>query len=496
MAATQTPCSELTAKKIVGLLQAGQASAEEVAKSFLERTRQTHQQLNSHLHFDENAAIAEARAADRLIREKGVSELPLAGVPVLIKDNICVRGSKTTCGSRMLGNYVAPYDATVISRLRAAGAFVLGKTNMDEFAMGSSSENSAFGPVRNPWHLDHVPGGSSGGSGAAVAAGLAPVALGSDTGGSIRQPASFCGITGLKPTYGSVSRFGLVAFGSSLDQIGPMTTTVEDAAMVYDVLAGLDPRDSTSVNHPQSGFAAALSTASLKGRTIGVPDELLDKGVDPEVARCLERAIGEVQAAGATVKKVRLPNIASSVAAYYVIATAEASANLARFDGVRYGYRAEGAGRKTLKELYRTSRSQGFGREVKQRIMLGTFVLSSGYYDAFYAKANKARELITRDFSAVFDSGCDLILTPTSPTPPFKLGEKLSDPVAMYLSDVCTIGVNLAGLPAISVPCGLTTSGLPVGMQLIARKFNEKSLLTGAYAYERATDWHKARPCL
>lgn len=485
---------ELTVKNIVDQVRAGKLSAAEVAKAFLDRSNAGHKKLNSHLHYDESAALAEAAAADKLIQSKGAAALPLAGVPVLIKDNICVKGSKTTCGSKILGNYVATYDATVVARLRAAGAFVVGKANMDEFAMGSSNENSAFGPVRNPWNLEHVPGGSSGGSAAAVAARLAPVALGSDTGGSIRQPASFCGIAGLKPTYGSVSRYGLVAFGSSLDQIGPMTTTVEDAALVFDVLCSHDANDSTSVKHPQSGFAAALAGASMKGRTVGVPEEFFESGIEADVAACLEKAISDVQAQGATIKRVRLPNISYSVAAYYVIATAEASANLARFDGIRYGFRSDGGAKLSLKDLYRKTRSEGFGREVKQRIMLGTFVLSSGYYDAFYAKANKVRELISRDFAAVFDSGCDLILTPTSPTAPFKLGEKLSDPLAMYLSDICTIGVNLAGLPGISVPCGKTKSGLPVGMQLIAKKFNEKSLLTGAHAYERATEWHKDRP--
>ncbi len=484
-----------TVKSIVDQVRSGKLTAVAAAHACLERTRTIAQKLNSHLHFDEAAALAEAAAADLRIKTIGAAKLPLAGVPVLVKDNICVRGSKTTCGSKMLENYVATYDASVIKRLRDAGAFVVGKMNMDEFAMGSSNENSAFGAVRNPWNLDYVPGGSSGGSAAAVAARLAPVALGSDTGGSIRQPASFCGIVGLKPTYGSVSRSGLVAFGSSLDQIGPLTTTVEDAAMMMDVLAGLDASDSTSVKHPQSGFAKALlaNPEALKGMTIGIPEEFFESGLDAEVGSCLERAIADVQKAGAKIKRVRLPNISYSVAAYYVIATAEASANLARFDGVRYGHRIQGANL-NLKDLYRKSRNEGFGREVKQRIMLGTFVLSSGYYDAFYSKANKVRELISRDFAAAFDSGVDLLLTPTSPTPPFKLGEKLSDPLAMYLSDICTIGVNLAGLPGISVPCGRTKAGLPVGMQLIAPKFNELTLLTGAHAYERATEWHKDQP--
>ncbi len=487
----------LTVKSIVEQIRAGSLTPTAVAEAYLQRTKNIAQKLNSHLHLDEAAALAEAKGSAQRIKEIGADRLPLAGVPILIKDNICVRGSKTTCGSKILENYVATYDATVIRRLRDAGAFVLGKLNMDEFAMGSSNENSAFGPVRNPWNLDYVPGGSSGGSAAAVAARLAPVALGSDTGGSIRQPASFCGIVGLKPTYGTVSRFGLVAFGSSLDQIGPLTCNVEDAAMVMDVLTGLDAKDSTSVQHPHAGFAKALASHSdgLKGKTVGIPEEFFDSGLDPEVGVCLERAIADVQKAGAKIKRVRLPNISYSVAAYYVIATAEASANLARFDGIRYGYRTKEAG-VSLKELYRKTRSEGFGQEVKQRIMLGTFVLSSGYYDAFYAKANKVRELISRDFAAAFDSGVDVLLTPTSPTPPFKLGEKLSDPLAMYLSDICTIGVNLAGLPGISVPCGRTNAGLPVGMQLIAPKFNEQTLLIGAHAYERATEWHKDQPAI
>ena len=489
--------ANLTVKSIVDLVRSGKQTPTQLAEAYLDRTRSIAQKLNSHLHLDEAAALSEALAAEKRIHEIGAHRLPLAGVPVLVKDNICVRGSKTTCGSKILENYVATYDATVIKRLREAGAFVLGKLNMDEFAMGSSNENSAFGPVRNPWNLNYVPGGSSGGSAASVAARLAPVALGSDTGGSIRQPASFCGIVGLKPTYGTVSRFGLVAFGSSLDQIGPLTTTVEDAALVIDVLAGRDASDSTSVQHPQSDFARGLSENpdALKGMTVGIPEEFFESGLDSEVGACLERAIADVQRAGAKIKQVRLPNISYSVAAYYVIATAEASANLARFDGIRYGYRTKEAGL-GLKDLYRKTRSEGFGQEVKQRIMLGTFVLSSGYYDDFYSKANKVRELISRDFDAVFDSGVDLILTPTSPTPPFKLGEKLSDPLAMYLSDICTIGVNLAGLPAISVPCGRTKAGLPVGMQLIAPKFNEQTLLNGAHAYERATEWHKDQPAI
>lgn len=493
----QNDSFNLTIKSIVDGVRGGKLSASEVAAACIDRTKAVAARLNCQLHLDDMSAMAEAKSADQRIKDVGAGKLPLAGVPVLVKDNICVKGSKTTCGSRMLENYVATYDATVIRRLREAGAFVIGKVNMDEFAMGSSNENSAFGPVRNPWNQDYVPGGSSGGSAAAVAARLAPVALGSDTGGSIRQPASFCGIVGLKPTYGTVSRFGLVAFGSSLDQIGPMTTTVEDAAMMLDVLAGADAHDSTSVRHPDAGFSNALAAdkAGLKGMTIGIPEEFFDSGLDPEVAACLEQAISVVQKAGATTRRVRLPNISYSVAAYYVIATAEASANLARFDGIRYGYRAQEKNL-SLKDVYRKSRSEGFGREVKQRIMLGTFVLSSGYYDAFYSKANKVRELISRDFAAAFGSGCDLLLTPTSPTPPFKLGEKLSDPLAMYLSDICTIGVNLADLPGISVPCGRTKSGLPVGMQLIAPKFNEKKLLIGAHAYERATEWHKASPKL
>ena len=494
---TANESAQFTIKSIVDGVRSSKFSATEVAAVYLDRTRKFASRLNCNLHLDDKAALSEAKAADQRIKAAGPGNLPLAGVPVLVKDNICVKGSKTTCGSRILENYVATYDATVIQRLRDAGAFVIGKVNMDEFAMGSSNENSAFGPVRNPWNEDYVPGGSSGGSAAAVAARLAPVALGSDTGGSIRQPASFCGIVGLKPTYGTVSRYGLVAFGSSLDQIGPMTTTVEDAALMLDVLAGADSHDSTAVKHPDGGFAKALleDKHGFRGMTIGIPEEFFDSGLDPEVAACLEQAITVAQNAGAKTKRVRLPNISYSVAAYYVIATAEASANLARFDGIRYGYRSAEKNL-SLKDVYRKSRSEGFGREVKQRIMLGTFVLSSGYYDAFYSKANKVRELISRDFAAAFGSGCDLLLTPTSPTPPFKLGEKLSDPLAMYLSDICTIGVNLADLPGISIPCGRTKSGLPVGMQLIAPKFNEKKLLIGANAYERATEWHKASPSL
>jgi aspartyl-tRNA(Asn)/glutamyl-tRNA(Gln) amidotransferase subunit A len=416
----------------------------------------------------------------------------LAGIPLAIKDVICTKGVRTTCASKMLESYEPPYDATVIRRLKAQEAVLLGKTNMDEFAMGSSTENSSFFRTRNPWALDHVPGGSSGGSAAAVAADLCAAALGSDTGGSIRQPASFCGIAGLKPTYGRVSRYGLVAFASSLDQIGPFAKDIHDCAMLLHAIAGHDPCDSTSANLPVPDYSSAL-TGDVRGVRIGIPDDYFIEGMDPEVEAAIWTAIRTLKDLGATQEKVLLPHTPYAIATYYIVATAEASSNLGRYDGVRYGYRTT---RPTdLLEMYQRSRREGFGPEVKRRIMLGTYALSAGYYDAYYLKAQKVRTLIRRDFERAFEQ-CDVIATPTSPTPPFKFGEKTEDPLQMYLSDIFTISVNLAGLPGISIPCGFTKAGLPIGLQLIGKPFDEATILKVAHAYEQATDWHRRKPPL
>jgi aspartyl-tRNA(Asn)/glutamyl-tRNA(Gln) amidotransferase subunit A len=430
-------------------------------------------------------AMARAGGLDRQDR-KG----PLAGVPVGIKDNICTEGMPTTASSRILRDYRPPYNATVIDRLQAAGAVIVGKTNCDEFAMGSSTENSALGPTRNPWDTTRTPGGSSGGSAVAVAAGLVPFALGSDTGGSIRQPAALCGVVGFKPTYGRVSRYGLLAFASSLDQIGPFTRTVRDAALVTSVLAGHDPADSTSSREQVPGFAAALDEP-LTGLKIGVPRELVGDGVDADVRRLFEDALEQYRALGATLTDIALPHASLAIPVYYLVATAEASSNLARYDGVRYGYRTPNAD--TLRHMYDRTRDEGFGPEVKRRIMLGTYVLSAGYYDAYYLKAQQVRTLIRADYEAAFKS-VDVVAMPTSPTPAFALGEKVNDPLQMYLADVFTVSANLTGLPAISVPCGFSAGRLPVGLQLTGRLFDEKTVLHAAHAYERATAWWTARP--
>ncbi len=413
----------------------------------------------------------------------------LYGIPIAIKDNICEEGRLTTCCSRILEGFRPPYDATVVKRLKEAGAIILGKTNMDEFAFGSSCETSCYYPTRNPWDLERVPGGSSGGSAAAVSAGMVPVALGSDTGGSIRQPASLCGVVGLKPTYGRVSRYGLIAFASSLDQIGVFSRTVEDSARVLKVIAGFDEMDSTSAPVEVEDYLEYLDR-SLKGVKVGIPKEYFGEGIDPEVRHFVNNVKVVLQDLGAECKEVSLPHTKYCVATYYIVATAEASSNLARFDGVQYGLRVEG---KDLVDMYFKTREAGFGAEAKRRIILGTYVLSSGYYDAYYLRAQKVRALIKRDFDEVF-TDCDVVMTPTSPTPAFKLGEKLDNPLAMYLSDVFTISANLAGLPAISVPCGLNSDKLPIGVQFIGKAFDEKTIFKVAYAYEQATPWHQKEP--
>jgi aspartyl-tRNA(Asn)/glutamyl-tRNA(Gln) amidotransferase subunit A len=459
----------------------------EVTAQLLERIQERDRELNTYLTVDEPGALAQAReAAARLDRgEAG----PLTGIPLALKDVLVTRNLRTTCASRILENFIPPYDATVCGRLRQAGAVFLGKTNMDEFAMGSSTENSAFGPTHNPWHRDYIPGGSSGGSAAAVAADLCIASLGSDTGGSIRQPASHCGVVGLKPTYGRVSRYGLVAYASSLDQIGPLTKEVRDAALLLQAIAGHDSRDSTSVPYPVPDYQEALGQ-EIRGLKVGVPKEYFGHGLDPEVEAAVQGALKTYASLGAELREVSLPHTEYAVAAYYVVAVAEASSNLARYDGVKYGLRAEG---RNLLEMYAHTRTQGFGAEVRRRIMLGTYALSAGYYEAYYRKALQVRALIRRDFEAAFEQ-CDLLAAPVSPTPAFRLGEKVADPLTMYLSDIFTISANLSGIPGISVPCGFSSLGLPIGLQLLGPPFGEAVLLKAAYALEQATDFHRRKP--
>ena len=452
-------------------------SCEELVRHYLDRAKQA-AHLNAFLSVFEKRVLTRASEIDRKVKAQKAGRL--AGAVLAVKDNIVLSGAPTTCGSRMLEHFVAPYDATVIGKLEAEDAVVLGKTNLDEFAMGSSNENSYFGPVKNPHDPERVPGGSSGGSCAAVAADLCTAALGSDTGGSIRQPASFCGVVGLKPTYGRVSRFGLVAFASSLDQIGPITKTVTDAALLLECLAGPDERDATSASNSVPDFVGALKR-DVKGLKVGLPREYFDPGLDVDVRKAVERAATILADRGVEIVEVSLPYTEYAIATYYIIATAEASSNLARYDGARYGFRAEGTG--DLEDMYTTTRSQGFGQEVKRRIMLGTYVLSAGYYEAYYRKAQQVRTLIKQDFERAFKR-CDALLTPTTPTTAFRLGEKLEDPLTMYLSDVYTVSVNLAGLPAISVPCGSDSEGLPIGAQIIGRPFEEEQVLRLAHAVE------------
>ncbi|MFH1067816.1 MAG: Asp-tRNA(Asn)/Glu-tRNA(Gln) amidotransferase subunit GatA [bacterium] len=463
-------------------LASRKVSPVEVVQTVLERIRATDSKVKAYLHVDEKSALEQAKKAD--------VSLPLGGVPIAIKDNISSDGESCSCASKILSNYVAPYDATVVSKLKAAGAVLLGRMNMDEFAMGSSTENSSRGATRNPWNLDCVPGGSSGGSAAAVAAGSAVAALGSDTGGSIRQPAALCGCVGLKPTYGRVSRYGLVAFASSLDQIGPLTRTVEDSALLLQVLAGHDPHENTSRKVTVPDYCGGLNQ-SVKGLRIGVPKEYDAPGMDAEVKAAVQKALRWYEENGATAVEVSLPHTEAATAVYYIIATAEASANLARFDGVRYGARVESP--ENVLDLYKRTREAGFGSEVKRRIILGTYVLSSGYYDAYYNRAQKVRQLIRRDFVEAFKQ-CDLLLTPTSPTPAFKIGEKTQDPLQMYLADIFTIAVNLSETCAIAVPCGFTKGKLPIGFQLIGPHFGEPVLLRAAHQYEQAHNWWKEEP--
>jgi aspartyl-tRNA(Asn)/glutamyl-tRNA(Gln) amidotransferase subunit A len=476
-----------TVAGLAAALGSRKVSSTELVRAFLERIQGAQGTLNAFISVEAEAALAAAAAADRRLAAGDAG--PLTGVPIAHKDIFCTEGSRTTCGSRMLAEFVSPYDATVVERLRAAGTVTLGKTNMDEFAMGSSNETSWFGPVRNPWNPRCVPGGSSGGSAAAVAARLVPAATATDTGGSIRQPAALCGVTGLKPTYGRVSRYGMIAFASSLDQGGLITQTAEDAALLLGTMAGFDPKDSTSVERPVPDYVAALERP-LAGLKVGVLKEFFDAGLDPGVAALVRAALEVLERQGASLREVSLPNLPLSVPTYYVVAPAECSSNLARFDGVRFGYRCENP--RDLTDLYCRSRGEGFGAEVKRRIMTGTYVLSAGYYDAYYLKAQKVRQLISRDFARAFGE-VDVLAGPTTPTAAFELGAKTSDPVTMYLNDIYTIGANLAGLPAVSVPCGFT-GGLPAGLQLIGPHFAEERLLNVAHRYQRETDWHRRVP--
>jgi aspartyl-tRNA(Asn)/glutamyl-tRNA(Gln) amidotransferase subunit A len=478
-----------TVAQLSRALQNREISSTELTRAFLQRIARLDGQLNSFITVDEDSALAAAAQADQRL---AAGDAPaLAGIPIAHKDIFCTRGTRTSCGSRMLDNFVPPYDATLISHFHRDGAVILGKTNMDEFAMGSSNENSYYGPARNPWNTDLVPGGSSGGSAAAVAALLAPAATGTDTGGSIRQPAAFCGITGLKPTYGRVSRLGMVAFASSLDQAGPMAHTAEDCALLLNTMAGFDPLDSTSSEEPVSDYTADLDN-SLAGLRIGLPREYFGDGLDAATGRAIDDALKVLEGLGATLVEVSLPHSEMTIPTYYVVAPAEASTNLSRFDGVRYGHRCEDP--QDLHDLYTRSREEGFGDEVKRRILVGTYALSAGYYDAYYKKAQQVRRLIKQDFMDCFEQ-VDVIAGPTTPGPAFALGAKSDDPVAMYLEDVYTLAVNLAGLPGLSMPAGLV-DGAPVGLQLIGRHFDESRLLNVAHQYQQRTDWHQQHPTL
>jgi aspartyl-tRNA(Asn)/glutamyl-tRNA(Gln) amidotransferase subunit A len=469
-------------------LAAGKLSSVELTQHFLNRIKVLSSRFNCFITINEEASLKQAGAADRM-RSAGKAQ-PLTGIPVALKDIFCAKGWLTTCGSKMLSNFVSPYDAHVVERLDAAGAVNIGKTNMDEFAMGSSNETSYYGPVRNPWDVQSVPGGSSGGSAAAVAARLAAGATGTDTGGSIRQPAALSGICGLKPTYGVVSRYGMIAFASSLDQGGPLARSAADLALLLNVMAGHDPRDSTSLQRQREDYTRELARP-IKGMKIGLPKEFFAKGAAPAVVKAVEAAVAEYRRVGCETVEVSLPNMKLSVPVYYVLAPAEASSNLARYDGVRYGYRAPDYS--DLTDLYKKTRAQGFGDEVKRRILIGTYVLSHGYYDAYYIQAQKVRRLIARDFVEAF-TRCDVIMGPTSPTTAFRLGEKMDDPVQMYLNDIYTIPANLAGLPGMSIPCGFDDQGLPVGLQIIGDYFSEAKMLGAAHQYQLATDWHLRIP--
>ncbi|MBM4334154.1 MAG: Asp-tRNA(Asn)/Glu-tRNA(Gln) amidotransferase subunit GatA [Deltaproteobacteria bacterium] len=481
---------QLSAHKLHEMLVNKEINSREVTESVLKRIEQVEDRIHAFITLTPELAMQQAALADAHIQKGNAG--PLTGIPLAIKDLICTRGVRTTCGSHILENFIPAYDATVIEKLKEAGAVIVGKANMDEFAMGSSTENSFFGPTRNPWDMERIPGGSSGGSAAAVAADECIVSLGSDTGGSIRQPASCCGVVGVKPTYGRVSRYGLVAFSSSLDQIGPFSKDVKDAALLLQAICGHDFRDSTSANVPVPDFTKALAD-NIRGMVLGIPKECFREGLDPEVESAFREAIRTLEKLGAKTVETSLPHSEYALAVYYIIAPAEASSNLARYDGVKYGFRAKGSF--DLMEMYKETRSQGFGAEVKRRIMLGTYALSAGYYEAYYRKAAEVRTLVRQDFEKAF-AKCDVLLTPTAPTPAFKLGEKVDDPLQMYLSDIFTIPCNLAGLPGLSIPCGFSKQGLPIGLQILANHFQEEKMLDAAYAYEQNTEHHLRKPAL
>jgi aspartyl-tRNA(Asn)/glutamyl-tRNA(Gln) amidotransferase subunit A len=481
---------EMTAHQLHDLLARKEITSRELTESVLKRIEEVEGQIHAYLTLTGETALEQAAAADQRI-QKGEAG-PLTGIPLALKDVLCTRGLRTTCGSHILDNFIPPYDATVTEKLRAAGAVFVGKTNMDEFAMGSSTENSAFGPSRNPWDTQRIPGGSSGGSAAAVAADECIASLGSDTGGSIRQPAACCGVVGLKPTYGRVSRYGLVAFASSLDQIGPFSKDVRDTALVLNAICGHDLRDSTSVDLPVPDYTRALAE-DVRGIVLGIPRETSGQGIDPQVAKSVGEAIEVLKKLGAKTVEVSLPHSTYALAVYYIIAPCEASSNLARYDGVKYGFRAKGT--QDLLDMYQETRWQGFGAEVKRRIMLGTYALSAGYYEAYYLKASRVRTLIRQDFERAFEK-CEAIVLPTAPTPAFQIGEKVDDPLQMYLSDIFTIPCNLAGLPGLSLPCGFTREGLPIGLQVLGNLFQEEKVLRVAHAFEKNTEHHRRKPKL
>jgi aspartyl-tRNA(Asn)/glutamyl-tRNA(Gln) amidotransferase subunit A len=482
--------SSLTLHDAAEKLRKRELTSLDLTEAVFKRIADTDDKIHAYLTLARDSAIEAARQADARL-QRGDEGSPLLGVPIALKDNFLTRGLRTTCASKILGDFSSPYDATAVHNLRNAGAVITGKTNLDEFAMGSSVENSAFFPTRNPWNLERVPGGSSGGSAAAVSADQCLAALGTDTGGSIRQPAACCGVVGFKPTYGCVSRYGIIAFASSMDQVGPITKDVRDSALLLEALVEHDPADSTSVNRPKSKYSDAL-IGGVKGLRVGVPKEYFVSGMQREVDHAVRGAVRELERQGAQIEEISLPHTEYAIAVYYIVATAEASSNLARYDGMRYGHRAHA---KDLTETYMITRDEGFGAEVKRRIMLGTYVLSAGYYDAYYLKAQRVRTLIKRDFDEGFKR-CDVIVTPTTPTTAFKIGEKAQDPLQMYLSDIYTISINLVGLPALSLPCGFDLAGLPIGLQIIGKHFDESTILRVAYSYEQATEWHNTKPGL
>ncbi|MEK6679028.1 MAG: Asp-tRNA(Asn)/Glu-tRNA(Gln) amidotransferase subunit GatA [Nitrospirota bacterium] len=480
---------KLTIHELHEKIKNKEITAKDIASDVFKRIDSVENKVKAYLSVARDEALKQAEDADKEIKAGKVN--PLTGIPIAIKDNICIDGVKTTCASKILENFIPPYDASVITKLKASGYILTGKTNMDEFAMGSSTENSAFGATRNPYDLERVPGGSSGGSAAAVSADECIAALGSDTGGSIRQPAALCGVVGMKPTYGRVSRYGLVAFASSLDQIGPITKDVTDCAIMMNAISGYDKCDSTSADVALPDFTKSL-IKDVKGLKIGIPDEYFIEGIDPEIEKSVLDAVKLLEGLGAKSERIKLPHTGYAIATYYILATSEASSNLARYDGVKYGFRAKG---KDLIDMYMETRAKGFGSEVKRRIMLGTYALSAGYYEAFYKKGQQVRTLIKRDFDEAFKK-VDVIITPTSPTPAFKIGEKTADPLQMYLSDIFTISVNLAGVPAASIPSGFTKGNLPIGLQIIAKPFDEETIIRAAYTFEQSTEMHKKRPAI